>query len=99
MRRTPEREVRAGARRHRQGGLLVGAGGALLLAALIALAVTIGGLGASTAQVAPNSVAAIDVRSDRVVGATGVGAAPGPIAFGSGSLWVANLDDQTVAPG
>ena len=26
-----------------------------------------------------------------------VGARPGPIAFGSGSLWVANLDDQTIS--
>jgi YVTN family beta-propeller protein len=91
------REVFAAARRGRRGGLLVAAGGALLLAALIAVAVTIAGSGGSTVRVAPNSIAAIDVRSDRVVGAAAVGARPGPVAYGSGSLWVANLDDETVA--
>ena len=46
---------------------------------------------------APNEVAAIDTRSDRVVAAIPVGDRPGAIAFGSGSLWVANLDDQTIS--
>jgi len=55
------------------------------------------GSGAITVRVAPNSVAAIDVRSDRVVGAIPVGDEPGWIAFGSGSLWVANLGDQTIS--
>jgi YVTN family beta-propeller protein len=93
----PEREVSAGAGRRRRGGLLIAAGGAMLLAALIALAVTIAGSGGSPVRVAPDSIAAIDVRSNRVVGAAGVGAGPGPVAFGSGSLWVANLNDKTVA--
>ena len=83
--------------RTKPGGLLIAAGGAVLLAAVIALVVTLTGSGTSTVTVAPNSVAAIDVRSNRVVGATVVGARPGPIAFGSGSLWVANLDDQNVS--
>ena len=48
-------------------------------------------------RVAPNSVAEIDVRSGRVVAAAPVGVRPGPIAFGSGSLWIANLDDQNVS--
>ena len=81
----------------RRGGVLIAAGGALLLAALIAVAVTLAGSGASTVRVAPNSLAAIDTHSDRVTGAVPVGARPGAVAFGSGSLWVANLDEQTVS--
>ena len=77
--------------------MLIAAGGALLLAALIAVAVTLAGSGASTVRVAPNSLAAIDTHSDRVTGAVPVGARPGAVAFGSGSLWVANLDDQTIS--
>ena len=48
-------------------------------------------------RVAPNSVAEIDIRSGRVVRAAPVGVRPGPIAFGFGSLWVANLDDQNIS--
>ena len=44
-----------------------------------------------------NGLAAIDARSDRLVGAVPVGGRPGAVTFGSGSLWVANLDDQTVS--
>ncbi|MBV9838943.1 MAG: winged helix-turn-helix domain-containing protein, partial [Solirubrobacterales bacterium] len=91
------RELPAVARRRRRGGLLIAAGGAVLLAVLIAAAVRLAGSGTSTVQVAPNSLAVIDVRSDRVAGAIPVGARPGAVAFGSGSLWVANLDDQTIS--
>jgi YVTN family beta-propeller protein len=90
-------ELPAGARRRGREGLLIAAGGAVMLAALAALVVVLTSSGGSTVRVAPNSLAAIDVRSDRVVGAAAVGARPGPVAFGSGSLWVANLDDQTVS--
>ncbi len=91
------RQPAIAARRRRRGGVLIVAGGALLLAALIAVAVTLAGSGASTVRVAPNSLAAIDTHSDRVTGAVPVGARPGAVAFGSGSVWVANLDDQTVS--
>jgi YVTN family beta-propeller protein len=91
------RELPAVVRRRRRGGLLIAAGGAALLAVLLAVAVRLAGSGASTVQVAPNSLAAIDVRSDRVAAAITVGARPGAVAFGSGSLWVANLDDQTIS--
>ena len=48
--------------------------------------------------VAPNSVAIIDPTSNRVVDTIplGNGKRPGPIAFGDGSIWVGNLDDQSV---
>ena len=85
---------RSGARRT---GLLIAAGGALLLAAIAAVAIGLSGGSRSHVEFAPNSVAVIDARSDNVVGAVGVGARPGGIAFGSGSVWVANADDQTVS--
>ena len=48
-------------------------------------------------RVSPNSVAVIDPHSNSVVGAVSVGTRPDGIAFGSGSMWVANADDQTVS--
>ena len=48
-------------------------------------------------RVLPNSVAAIDPHTNRVVEQVTVGARPAGIVFGSGSLWVANLDDQNVS--
>ncbi len=86
---TPQRRWR--------GGVLIAAAGALLLAAMAAVAVKQASSVASTVRVAPNSVAEIDVRSGRIVAAAPVGARPGPIAFGSGSLWIANLDDQNIS--
>jgi YVTN family beta-propeller protein len=83
--------------RGRRGGLVLAAGGALLLAVLIGVAVSLAGSGASSVRVAPNSVAAIDTHTNRVVGQASVGARPSAIVFGSGSLWVANVDDQTIS--
>lgn len=79
------------------GAALIAAAGALLLAAIAAVAVKLAGSGSSIVRVAPNSVAAIDTRSDRVVATVPVGDRPGPIAFGSGSLWVVNLDEETIS--
>ena len=87
----------AAAKRRVRGGVLIAAAGALLLAGIAAVAVSLASSGASTVRVAPNSVAEIDVRSGRVVAAAPVGVRPGPIAFGSGSLWIANRDDQTIS--
>jgi YVTN family beta-propeller protein len=94
--RPASRRAPATAKRSWRGGVLIAAGGALLLAVIGAVAVKLASSGAPTVQVAPNSVAEIDGRSGRVVRATPVGVRPGPIAFGSGSLWIANLDDQTI---
>jgi YVTN family beta-propeller protein len=81
-----------------RGRTLIIAGGALLLAAAIAAVVVVvtGGNGPGL-RAPPNSVAAIDIRTNRVVAHAGVGTRPGAIAYGSGSLWIANLDDQTVS--
>ena len=67
------------------------------MAAIAAGIVVLTGGGVVTVRVAPNSVAAIDPHTNRVVAQVAVGARPAGIAFGSGSLWVANLDDQTVS--
>jgi YVTN family beta-propeller protein len=81
-----------------RGRALIAAGGALLVAAAVAAGIVElthgGGIGL---RAVANSLAAIDTHSDRVTGAVPVGARPGAVAFGSGSLWVANLDDQTVS--
>ena len=77
---------------------LIAIGGALLLGASIAAAIVGLTRGENIGlRVVPNSVAVIDTNTNRVVGQVAVGARPSAIAFGSGSLWVANLDDQTVS--
>ena len=55
------------------------------------------GSGSSSVQVAPNSVAVIDPQTNRVSGDIPVGIRPEGVVAGSGSIWVANLDDQTVS--
>jgi YVTN family beta-propeller protein len=96
MRPTPPPSPAAARHRRRGAGLIV-AGAAVLLATIGAVVVMLASSGASTVRVAPNEVAAIDTRNDRVVGATPVGDRPGGIAFGSGSLWVANVGDETIS--
>jgi YVTN family beta-propeller protein len=86
----------AAARRARRGGWLIVAAGVVLLAAIVAAVVKLSGSGAGSVRVPANSVAAIDPRTNSVVGWAPAGSRPGAIAFGSGSLWVANVDDQTV---
>src|SRR5207248_1327777 len=53
--------------------------------------------GAHTVAVVPNSVAAIDARTGRVVADVPVGHQPGPIATGPGAVWVLDLQDHTVS--
>jgi YVTN family beta-propeller protein len=51
---------------------------------------------APSVPVSPNSVVVIDPATDAVVDSIPVGSGPGPIAVGEGSVWVANVNDQTV---
>ena len=96
-RATASERVRV-ARRGRRGGVAIAAGAALLLAAIAATAaMELTRSSPGLLQVASNSVAAIDTRSNHLVAAIPVGTRPGAIASGSGSLWVANVDDQTVS--
>lgn len=85
-------------RRSVRGPVLVVAAAVLLLVAAVAATVAeLSKGGAASIRSGANSVAEIDIRSNRVVAATGVGAGPGAIAYGDGSLWVANQDDETVS--
>ncbi|HEU5212887.1 MAG TPA: ABC transporter substrate-binding protein [Gaiellaceae bacterium] len=85
------------ARRRRRmylGAALVG-----VVAAAVAIPVfALGQGGSGGTSVEGNGVAEIDPGSSDVIGTVAnVGSSPGPIAYGAGSLWVANADDQTVA--
>ncbi len=82
-------------RRMYAGAALIG-----VLAAAVAIPVFALGQGGSGGGITirGDSVAEIDPGTNKVVGQVpNVGARPSSIAYGSGSLWVANLDDQTVA--
>jgi YVTN family beta-propeller protein len=76
-----------------------------LLVAIVAAAVGAGAAaailewpgGRSSVRIPPNSIAMIDVRTNRVTGSIAVGSRPAYLAVGFGSLWVANLDDGTVS--
>jgi YVTN family beta-propeller protein len=88
-------ELRRKRRRMYAGSALIG-----VLAAAVAIPVFAFGQGGPGGRltVRGNAVAEIDPSTNRVVDQVqNVGAQPGPIAFGSGSLWVGNLDDETVA--
>ena len=78
-----------------RGRLALLLGAAVLLLAAVAAIVLLRGEPAPVI-VSPNSVAIVDPESNRVVGTVPVGKRPGPVAFGAGSVWVGNLDEQTV---
>jgi ABC-type transport system substrate-binding protein/DNA-binding SARP family transcriptional activator/streptogramin lyase len=84
--------------RSRRPAVAVVAAAALLLAAALGAAVvelTRGSAGIT--DVSPNSLAAIDPGTNRIVGEVPVGARPGAVAFGAGSVWVGNRDDASVS--
>jgi YVTN family beta-propeller protein len=83
-------------KRSRWPFLVAGAGAALLGAALLAFVLGQGTSGGAL-TVSANAVAEIDPNANRVAAQVPVGALPDGITFGFGSLWVANLDDQTVS--
>ena len=85
------------ARRTRQRGLLLALTGAALLASITLLVVEALDRPGVVVRVVPNAVAGIDVRSNRVVASVPTGASPGAITFGFGSLWIANVDDQSIS--
>jgi YVTN family beta-propeller protein len=92
-----EREYLTASRsRVRRGRGFAAAVGAVVVAALAALAALLVAPGAGV-HVGPNSLAAIDPLTNRVVASIPVGTRPGGVTFGSGSLWVANQDDETVS--
>jgi serine/threonine protein kinase len=73
------------------------AAGLLALAATVAaLLLTRGGEG-GLSSVSPNAVGVIDPASNTLVAEVSVGIEPDAIAFGEGSVWVANVGDETVS--
>src|SRR5262249_9474059 len=90
--------VRRRSRMRRRTGALI-AVGALVLGGGIAAAVTeMTSSGSAKPVVAkPNSVAAIDPKTDRVVTDVAVGNSPSSVAVGGGAVWVLNADDRTVS--
>jgi hypothetical protein len=92
--RTIDEELRRKRRRMYLGSAAIG-----VLAAAIAIPVFAVGQGSSSsrATVAPNSLVAIDSRSNRVVGSVPVGVRPAALAAGDSSIWVVNVEDQTVS--
>jgi YVTN family beta-propeller protein len=93
--RTLDVELKRKRRRMYAGAALIGVAAAAVAIPVFALGQ--GGSGGSDVTVAPNSVAVIDPRTNRVMGDVPVGTRPAEIVSGSGSLWVANLDDETVS--
>jgi YVTN family beta-propeller protein len=69
---------------------------AALVAAVAAVAALVVTRDASPIAVPPNSVAVIDAETNRVVETISVGIRPGPVAAGLGSLWVGNIDDESL---
>ena len=93
--KTLDVELQRKRRRMYAGAALIG-----VLAAAVAIPVFAFGQGSGGGgvRVDGNAVAIIDPNSNTVVGQVpNVGARPDAISYGSGSVWVANLDDQTVA--
>jgi YVTN family beta-propeller protein len=83
-------------RRVGKRALLLATALAVALAAAIVAVVFATGDDGEPIVVAPNSVGIIDPAKNEVVGSIGVGDSPGPIAAGSGALWVVNLNDRTL---
>jgi YVTN family beta-propeller protein len=80
---------------------LMYAGSALIGVVAAAIAIPIFALGQSGspggATATPNSLAVIDPASNTVAGSVAVGVRPSQVASGAGSIWVTNVDDQTVS--
>jgi YVTN family beta-propeller protein len=92
--KTLDEELRRKRRRLYLGSAVIG-----VVAAAIAIPIFALGQGGSGSQtiVPPNSLAVIDARADRLIGAVPVGVRPGAVAAGVGSVWAANIDDRTLS--
>jgi YVTN family beta-propeller protein len=90
-----EAETRAHGRRpHLRGIAVSAAAAAAAVVAIVALLAFRGG--GDSIGIRPNSVAVIDPETNKLVADVEVGRRPGPVAFGEGAVWVANLDDSTL---
>jgi YVTN family beta-propeller protein len=69
----------------------------LLVAGAAALIVALVRGSDNEVTVVPNSVAVVDAETNSVVDDVAIGSRPVAVAFGEGSVWVANADDGTVS--
>lgn len=85
-------------RRSRRRLPLAVAGAALVLvASVLAVAMlAFDGSGGGLDVVQPNHVGAIDPVTNEILAEVPTGIAPGPMAIGSGSLWVGNVGDRSL---
>jgi YVTN family beta-propeller protein len=97
----PEPGAERAPARGRRRTVLIGAGAAIFVVALVASLVALAGDGSDTlhpSSVPPNSVGRIDAATDELVAAIPTtGTAPSAVVWGDGSLWVANTVSRTVA--
>ncbi len=87
--------VLSGGRRRRRLSFGIAALAVAGAAALVGLLAFRGG--GESITVLPNSVAVIDPKTNKVVADVPVGKSPGPVAFGEGAVWVANVDEETLS--
>jgi peptide/nickel transport system substrate-binding protein len=83
-----------GLRERRRGGALVAFGGGLLLAAFVAVAITLGDDSGSELASA-NSLAVSDPQSDQLVATVPTGVDPADVSADADDVWVGNRGDDT----
>lgn len=91
--------ARAPSARRRRVALLLVPLALVAVAALVAVLLLGGGEDASApsaVRVGPNSVAAIDTKTNKLLAAVRVGRRPGPVAVGAGAVWVGNTGENTL---
>ncbi len=84
----------------RRARWLIGAGALLLLGAAALLAVELIGRGGSSVRVssvAPDSLAAVDPRTNGIVGQVRIPGGPSRVAAGRGVVWVASDANRTIS--
>ena len=92
----PARPTRALTRRRGRSLLIVG--GALVAVAAVAAAIVLStGDSTELVSIRPNSVAAIDPRTDRLVAQVGAGNRPSRLADSGRRLWVMSAGDGTIS--
>jgi YVTN family beta-propeller protein len=90
-------EATAGPKAATRRRATIGAGGVLGVAGVLSGALLLAHGHSVGPSRQPNSVAAIDPATNRVVADVPVGSRPAALSFGDGALWVANLDDNSVS--
>jgi YVTN family beta-propeller protein len=74
--------------------VLVPAAGALAAIVGIAAVIALGSGGGGLSHVDPNNAGVIDAKTNKIVAQVPTGRRPGPIAAGSGAVWIGSLDDR-----